>query len=151
MVCSGMGGWSAIRERTRFFPAFVQFKDTHLRAPKTPFLACGVQCYGWLERQPTTPMIFCCIAQLKDPHPRYPKTRFLACGVQCYGCLKRRPRTHNPQPPQYFVAVCRSKTPILGIQKHLFLRVVCSGMDGRGATPEPTRYFVALCSSKTPI
>ena len=55
------------------------------------------------------------------------------------------------EPTQYFLALCSSKTAILGIQRHLVWLMVYSGTGGWEATPKPTRYVPALCSSKTPI
>ena len=57
-------------------------------------MACGVQRYGCLGRQPRTHTIFFGIAQFNKPHRMYPKPPFLACGVLRYGCLGRHPRTH---------------------------------------------------------
>ena len=55
---------SSVHVRTRNVKTYahstsiVQFKDTRLRDPKTPFLACVVQRYGCLERHPRTHTIF---------------------------------------------------------------------------------------------
>ena len=57
----------------------------------------------------------------------------------------------TPEGTRYFLALCSSKTSILGIQKHLYWLVVCSGTGVGSATPEPTAYFLALRGSKTPI
>ena len=57
----------------------------------------------------------------------------------------------TPEPTCYFLALCISKRPILGMQTHVFWPKMCSGMGGWGATPEPRCYFLALCCSKTPI
>ena len=101
---------------------------------------------GW-RRHPRTHLIFSGIVQFKETHSRDPKTPLLAHGVQWYGWLGRHPRTHII----FLLAFCSSKTPILGMQKHLFWPMVCSGLGGWGATPEPKRYWLALCSSKTLI
>ena len=63
----------------------------------------------------------------------------------------RSPTGATPESARYFLALCSAKTPILGIQNHVFWPLVCRGMGGWGATPEPARYFLALCRPKTSI
>ena len=126
----------------------LQFKETHSRDPKTPFLAHGVQWYGWLGRHPRTHMLFSGIVQFKETHSRDAKTPFVALGVQWFGCLGRHPRTHTTFSDivQFKGTHSRdAKTPLLvqrvqcyAVQKHLVLPKVCTGMGGWGATPEPT-------------
>ena len=57
----------------------------------------------------------------------------------------------TPEPTRCFLALCSSKTPILGVQKHPFWLVVCSGMGVWSDTPEPTAYFLTWCISNTAI
>ena len=91
------------------FCGIVQFKETHSRDAKTPFLAHGVQWYGWSGRNPRTDMIFSDIEHFKETHSRDARTPLLVQGVQCYA-----------------------------VQKHPFLPKLCSGMGGWGATLETT-------------
>ena len=101
------------------FCGSVPFKDTHLRYPKTPFLACCVQWYGWSRRHPRTHTIFCGVVQFKDTHLTDPKTLFLTCGVQWYGRSGRRPRTRK-----IFCGIVQFKDTHLRDQKDLFCLVV---------------------------
>ena len=55
----------------------------------------------------------------------------------------------TPEPKQYFLAVCSSNTPILGMQKHLFWPIGYSGMGVWGATPE-SRDIFWHCAVLTP-
>ena len=121
----------------------MHFKHSHPRYPTTPLLACRVQRYGCLGRQPGTQTPFYDIVHFKHPHPRYPKTPLPAYRVQKYGCLERHPKTQTP--------VFGANTPILGIQKHLCWPVGYKGMGAWGATAEPKNRFLALCVSNTPV
>ena len=97
----------------------VHVKDTHLRSPNTPFLACGVQWYWCLERHPKTHTVFCGIVHFENTHPRDRKTpSWLAVcsGMGGWGA--------TPEPKRYFVALCSSKTPILS-ENTFFWLVVC--------------------------
>ena len=55
-------------------PIFSYGTQCHLRYPKTPLLAYGLQRYGCLGRHPRTQTIFLGIVHLKHHHPRCPKT-----------------------------------------------------------------------------
>ena len=115
----------------RIIHGIVQFKHHHPRYLKPPLLANRVPRYGCLGRQPRIQTIFFGTMQFKRPHPRYPKKSLLASRVPRYGCLGR-----PPEPIQCFLALCRSDTLILGIQKRLCWPIGYRGMVVWGATPE---------------
>ena len=56
----------------------------------------------------------------------------------------------TPEPEQSFLALCSSKTPIPGMQKHLCWPVGYRGMGVWGASPEPTIFF-GIVQFKHPI
>mgnify|MGYP007125156897 CR=1 FL=1 len=95
-------------------------------------MACGVQRYGCLGRQPRTHTLFFGIAQFNKPHRMYPKPPFLACGVQRYGCLGRHPRTH---------AIFFGVVQLIGAgDDHLMAIHIDNGLGAHcaGATRRPT-------------
>ena len=57
----------------------------------------------------------------------------------------------TPEPHDYFLAFCISKTPTIGIHSHFFWPRVRSGMGGWGATPEPQQFSMPFFISKPPI
>ena len=96
------------------FFGIVQLKHPHPSYPKTPLMAYGIQWYGGLGRHPRIQTIFFGIVQLKQPHPSYPKTPLMAYQIEKYGVW-----VATLESKQYFLALCSSNIPILGIQKHL--------------------------------
>ena len=116
----------------RILFGIMQSKHRHCRYPKIFLLVYGVQEYRWLGRRPGAQRIVFGIVHFNQSHARYPKTLLLAHGVQRYGCLGRYPRTQI-----FFLALCNSNTPILGIRKHFCQPMGYPGMDVWSATPEP--------------
>ena len=55
----------------------------------------------------------------------------------------------TPEPKQYFLALCSSNTPILGIQNQFCWPMGYSGIGSWSATPEHKLFFCCYCAAQT--
>ena len=71
-------------------------------------------------------------ASLKEGPIGTVMTRFLGCELHRYVQTER-----HPEPPKHCGALCTLKTSIVGLQKHAFWVVRCTGMCRQSATLNP--------------